>query len=56
MITEPSTLLFALYTSSLTAAFAHYNIKYRKFMKENAGSLTKTQTKQAEMTQQKNKL
>jgi predicted RNase H-like HicB family nuclease len=56
MIAETSIPLFVLCTSSLTAAFAYYNTKYRKFMKENAGSLTKTQTEQGEMTKQKIRL
>jgi hypothetical protein len=34
MIEEDSTPLFMLITGSLTAAFAYYRMKYRKFMKE----------------------
>jgi hypothetical protein len=36
MIAETSIPIFALCTSSFTAAFVYYNIKYRKFIKENA--------------------
>ena len=36
MIEETSILSIALCTSSLIAAFAYYNIKYRKFLKEEA--------------------
>jgi hypothetical protein len=36
MIEETSIPLFALCTSSLIAAFAYYNIKYRKFIKEQS--------------------
>jgi hypothetical protein len=36
MIEETSLPLFLLCTSSLIATFAYYNIKYRKFIKEQA--------------------
>ena len=38
MIAETSVPIFVLCTSSLTAAFAYYNIKYQKFLKENAAN------------------
>ena len=36
MIEETSIPLFVLCTSSLITAFAYYNIKYRKFINEQA--------------------
>jgi hypothetical protein len=36
MFEEISILLVVICTSPLTAAFAYYNIKYRRFIKENS--------------------
>jgi len=44
MIAETSIPIFVLSTSSLTAAFLHYNTKYRKFIKENVANQNSNQT------------
>jgi hypothetical protein len=42
MIEATEIPLFVLCTGSLTAAFVYYNIKYRKFLKENATAKSQT--------------
>jgi hypothetical protein len=53
MIAETSIPLFVLCTSSLTAAFTHYNKKYRNFIKKKRRQPNKNPNKQVEMTKQK---
>jgi hypothetical protein len=36
---ETTTLTFVFCISSLTAAFAYYNLRYRKFLKEHPANL-----------------